>query len=728
MGGIQSIDKEFIKRAAEEVINHLDNKSFSGNELAAVLHLSREQTHRKLKKDTALSTGKFILYIRLLKAHNYIRTGNFTMAEICYKVGFDSPAYFNKCFKDAWGISPGEIRKSGESLNLTDRPVYHFYQIPEIGEVLHAGNIMLTFPEKKKKKLNRPMIWMAAGIATILLVIATVVLSHKKRAPVVTLNDNSRIAIIPFTNQTGDTVMNPIGDIASSWISGQLDELEGVKTVPFFTLKEYQPYLAILPNDPQNRPTLSELVHAKYFITGSYFIKDKQLFFDTRLLDAHSQELVYHMPIINGPKDSVMQVVEKLRLKIAGLVTNLEEVKLGKLIPPDYQAYQNYLLGLAELKVGMTHSRAKHFFEKAVQIEPAFPMAQVFLSWFCTSKERDSIVQSIGENPRLTKYEHNVYLEFKNLLDRNHKEALNICLRSLKEYPQDYYFNLIAGHRAKSMFQPTLAMRVLSQLHDPLNSKVGLVWHYFKVRNYVESLNMLGRYDESLAYLQSIPVDLQTQAVPTLLINVYVKLGKSRQDVEAYIEKIIPRVDKFYAEDLITAAYEFGLVSEMESSQYFAEKAIDVLKLIEDKQAGFYDVVDAFYLSNKLSEAKSYLLKKLKSDSKNDDLLIYLALIEASLGNDSRAEEIFSKFQNQPLVDWRRHEFQYQTDYLKARIYALGGKKDTAVALLRSALTKGQLRHHWDFERDIFLKPLFNYPPFQQLVGVDENSYITVVK
>ncbi len=68
MGGIQSIDKEFIKHAAEEVINHLDHKSFSGNELAALLHLSLEQTHRKLKKDTSLSTGKFILYIRLLKA------------------------------------------------------------------------------------------------------------------------------------------------------------------------------------------------------------------------------------------------------------------------------------------------------------------------------------------------------------------------------------------------------------------------------------------------------------------------------------------------------------------------------------------------------------------------------------------------------------------------------------------------------------------------------------
>jgi hypothetical protein len=58
----------------------------------------------------------------------------------------------------------------------------------------------------------------------------------------------------------------------------------------------------------------------------------------------------------------------------------------------------------------------------------------------------------------------------------------------------------------------------------------------------------------------------------------------------------------------------------------------------------------------------------------------------------------------------------------------MAGKKDTAIELLKKALKKGQLRHHWDFERDVFLKPLFGYPPFQQLVRIDENSYITVMK
>jgi len=51
------------------------------------------------------------------------------------------------------------------------------------------------------------------------------------------------------------------------------------------------------------------------------------------------------------------------------------------------------------------------------------------------------------------------------------------------------------------------------------------------------------------------------------------------------------------------------------------------------------------------------------------------------------------------------------------------GKKDEAVSLLKKALTKGQLRHHWDFERDVFLKPIFSYPPFQALVNIISSSH-----
>ncbi len=742
MDSVRSLNSGFIKRAAEGVINHIGDVGFSGNELADQLALSREQTHRKLKQYTSLSTGKFIRYIRLLKSCIYLNENKFSIAEISYKVGFDSPSYFNKCFKDEMGISPGEFKKKKDTAQLGEKPIFTFYQCPEIYKVLSSNGIHLALTiQKKRKNARQKVLWIASIPIILLVIITSFLLSIKgKEKAVATLVEKSRIAVIPFANQTGDSLMTQVGDITSSWISSQLDELEDVKTVPYFTIKQYQPHIGILPNDPQNRPTLGEVVGAQYFITGNYFLKGRQIYFDTRLIDAYSQETIYHLPVMEGPKDSVMQVIENLRLKIAGLVTNLEEVKLGKLTPPNYEAYKNYFSGLQELGLGISPD-ALQYFEKATALEPDFLMPQVFLTWFYRGQKRDSVLQLMGKISNITEYERNVYLELYYTYERNYREALNVTLRSLEDYPQDYYFNIEAAHLAKTQFMPHLALKILSELQDPLHSDVGLVWHYFKVWNYTEALVMIGRYEEALTHLQAIPIEFHTPAIPGLFLYVYAKLEKPKEEAETLIERFAKNDKKLFAEYYTAAAYEFGIVDESETSLYFAKKAVSFMQTIPGKGVRYYDLADALYLSDNLKEAKIYLEQRLEENPHfakeekplnvnyytNDDYLIYLANVEAALGHAAEAEQIFTSLENQSQMFWRRHGYEYRIDYLKARVYAQLGRKKEAVALLKSALTQGQLHHHWDFENDIFLKPLFDYPPFQALVSPKDDADITII-
>src|SRR5687768_6664920 len=114
MATIRHVDEIFLRRAVEIVLTHLDQHEFSGNELAAELNLSREQTHRKLKRYSGVPTGKFVCYLRLLKAYGLLFANGYTVSEISYKVGFESPSYFNKCFKEAFGVPPGDIRRNGK--------------------------------------------------------------------------------------------------------------------------------------------------------------------------------------------------------------------------------------------------------------------------------------------------------------------------------------------------------------------------------------------------------------------------------------------------------------------------------------------------------------------------------------------------------------------------------------------------------------------------------------
>ena len=551
MGFAKSVDLVFVTRAAEIVIAHLDQHDFSGNELASCLNLSREQTHRKLKKNTSLSTGKFISYLRLLHAYQYLITSRYTVAEVAYKVGFESPAYFNKCFKDAFEMSPGDIKKKGAILQPHAKEILDFYQTPAVYELLKSSGIKLTFQNiEKKQLLKRQFIKWPVASFFVLIAIVTMAYYYKSTTTLSGFSRGAkvRIGIIPFNNQTGDSLMAPVGDIASSWISGQLDELDGVKVVPYFTMKEYLPYLGILPDDPEGRPTLDKVVHAEYFIIGNYYIRSGKLYMDSRLVDAHSQELIYSIPIVSGPKDSVMRIVEGVRLKIAGLLTNLEDVKIGKLSPPNYEAYVHYLQGLEELKSGLYPEQAKFEFEKATALEPDFVMPHLFLTWFYRGEKRDSVVHLLGQIKNVTAYEKNVYAEVYQALNRNYRESLRISLKMLENYPQDYYFNLIAGHRAKSKFMPHLAIEVLSKLKDPLQKDVGMVWHYYKVWNVTGSLLMLRKYNETIAYLDSIPPDYHSQAIPKIYLAAYVPLGKTQREIEEMITRFCRNDAKWCAE------------------------------------------------------------------------------------------------------------------------------------------------------------------------------------
>jgi AraC-like DNA-binding protein/TolB-like protein len=714
-------DPVFIARAAEITIAHADNHNFSGTELAALLSLSREQTHRKIKKNTNLSTGKFISYIRLLKACYLVQKSSLTISEIAYKVGFESPAYFNKCFKDAFKINPGDLKRTGTLVLEPENEISFFWQLPSIHTSLSASGCFPTFqevdkkppiPEKKKLRVLVPIL----VILLMSILLSAYFLKNQKSVLAIDKAKIGRVGVVPFINQTGDSLYAPLGDIVSSWISSRLDEVQEVKMVPYLTMKAYLPYLGVLPNDPEGRPTLSDVVGASYLVSGNYYLSNNKLVVETHLVDAKTQEIIYSIPLITGPKDSAMQVIEKVRMKVAGALSNFEEVKVGKRTPPNYTAYVHYLRGLTELESGVYPQAAQFHFEEASRIEPDFVMPKLFLTWLYKDARLDSVVEVLHKMTNTTSYERTIGEEIYQLFQRNYEASLRIALDVLEEYPQDYYFNMVAGHRAKSLFRPALSLDIWSRLEDPFPDDFGKVWHYYKVWNVTESLLMLGKEEEAVNYLNSIPQNLHNPALPILYVAAYSRLGKSPESIEEIIESACRLDVKWCADYYAAAGYQYSLDSKADEAKYFCLKAKQLMRNLPDEKANLFDIVDVLFLLSDYPEAKKILKQATVNDPGNLEPKIYLAYIESCLGNKESAEKIFKAI-NANLIFWRRHEFQYQKDYLEARMYALSGEKEKALAHLKLAYENGQLRHHWDYERDIFFKNLFGHPEFQKIVA-----------
>ena len=100
----------FITRFREVVEARLEDSDVSVEDLAADMNLSRVQLYRKVKALTDSTPIELLRTARLNRAYQLLLTSDLSVSEIAYKVGFTSPSYFTKCFKDEYGKVPGEVR------------------------------------------------------------------------------------------------------------------------------------------------------------------------------------------------------------------------------------------------------------------------------------------------------------------------------------------------------------------------------------------------------------------------------------------------------------------------------------------------------------------------------------------------------------------------------------------------------------------------------------------
>jgi YesN/AraC family two-component response regulator len=105
---ITSMDETFIRKAMEIVDKHISDSSFGSEEFCREIGMSRSQLHRKLKALTAQPASEFIRTMRLKRAASLLKESHLTVEEISFRAGFNSPAYFTKCFKSFFGKTPSE--------------------------------------------------------------------------------------------------------------------------------------------------------------------------------------------------------------------------------------------------------------------------------------------------------------------------------------------------------------------------------------------------------------------------------------------------------------------------------------------------------------------------------------------------------------------------------------------------------------------------------------------
>lgn len=105
-------ESDFLNRVAALVKDHISDESFGVSELSSEMGMSRSNLLRRIKKLTQLSVSQYIRQLRLQHGLEMMRETSLTVSEVSFKVGFSSPSYFIKCFREYYGYPPGETEKS----------------------------------------------------------------------------------------------------------------------------------------------------------------------------------------------------------------------------------------------------------------------------------------------------------------------------------------------------------------------------------------------------------------------------------------------------------------------------------------------------------------------------------------------------------------------------------------------------------------------------------------
>ena len=108
---LEDKDAAFMNKVLFYIEQHLEDASFNSMRLSRALNLSESQLYRKLKATTDASTAVFIRRVRLQKAKTLLQNSEYTVSEIAYQTGFNSPGWFSRAFKEEFGYAPNEIRK-----------------------------------------------------------------------------------------------------------------------------------------------------------------------------------------------------------------------------------------------------------------------------------------------------------------------------------------------------------------------------------------------------------------------------------------------------------------------------------------------------------------------------------------------------------------------------------------------------------------------------------------
>ncbi len=332
-----SRDQAFIVKLSGIVLANLQNKNFGVNVLARETGLSRSVIHRKLKAANHRNITWFIREIRLKRAMELLQQHSGPASDIAFKVGFGSPAYFNKCFHEYYGLPPGEIRKKDSAEYLRNHPDEQYLKSGTYNELKPNKNV-----ESVSKSLHRKNILIVSfGILSglILIYFLYVLLIQDRGSVLGNKQTEKSIVVLPFKNLSDDPENQYFADGIMEDILNYLFEISEITVRSRTTAEHFRGNL-------MTSPEIARKLKVNYVLEGSVLRSENKVRIFIQLIDARSDKHIMSEKF-EGEFADVLALSSDIAKNVAGrleAVLSREEIgQIDKMPTINPEAYDYFL-------------------------------------------------------------------------------------------------------------------------------------------------------------------------------------------------------------------------------------------------------------------------------------------------------------------------------------------------------------------------------------------------
>ena len=540
--------------------------------------------------------------------------------------------------------------------------------------------------------------------------------------------DPNRVVVAIFENQTGDKLLDPLGRMASDWISQRISQTGDIEVVPTMAVLQAYSMLPSKVDIPQSAKLLRALAKdmgAGTMVYGTYYLTNQELHFQAHITDVQNQKLIRSLESVKGGLDNKMDVVQLLSQKVMDTLAVYFDKTYGESTitlrkPPAYEAYKEFLLGTEFF--GVDYVEAIRHFTRAVELDPSFLLPKFYIAVAYGNQgryaEADTIIQFINENrENLSPYDCHMLDWYTATLKGKTEEILRFIIKAEKLAPKNIIINYIHGLNALENNRPLETVQTYAKMDsvapEILYSRQAQSW---RIGVLADALHMLGNYKQELKEVRKgqkyYPKRLWLRAYEARALAALGKIDAIREVIEKSL--VVVSSSGTLGDVMLEAAWELRAQGHKEAYQEIANQAVEwhkeKLQMKEENEEMRHDLATALYTAERWAEAQAVFEELAEDNPENIEYKGKIGLLAARKGERDKALKIFKELES---VD-RPYLFGEHT-YMCARIASLLGEKEQAVLLLRNAFAQG-LAYGAYLHHEMDLEPLRNYKPFQELL------------